>query len=185
MIRALVYVLGLCLATQTDGLADNSKPPKSPVAAETNKSPKSQLAPLRNQIKTLERQRKETVQSIKTRYAALIRGDRGSEAVIKKEAAFLKQQENALLALTTNDTQREGIQRKFGMMLKILNGETKVDDRLVAELQVEEQALIGQVNGLYQARINQLNAEIQSLQANAGSAGSKSPKPAVAGRPGK
>jgi hypothetical protein len=165
--------------------ADNSKPTKSPIASETNKSPKTQLASLRNQVKALERQRRETAQAIKARYGMLIRGDRGSEAVVKKEAALLKQQEAALLALATNEAQREGIQSKFGMMLKILNGETKVDDRLIAHLQVEEQALIGQVNGLYQTRINQLNAEIQSLQANAGSTGGKTPKPGVSSRPGK
>ena len=185
MVRALVCVLGVCLVAQTNVFADNSKPSKSPIAAETNKSPKTQLASLRNQVKALERQRRETAQAIKARYGMLIRGDRGSEAVIKKEAALLKQQENALLALTTNEAQREGIQSKFGMMLKILNGETKLDDRLIAQLQVEEQALIGQVNNLFQTRINQLNAEIQSVQANTSPSGSKTPKSAVAGRAGK
>src|SRR5262249_43588637 len=139
----------------------------------------TQISPLRNEIRTLERQKKEALKAIKERYGELIRGDRRSEEALKRERTLLKEQEAALLLLATTDAQREAIRSKFQFMLKVLNGEIKMDERLIIQLQAEEQALSRQVSALFQARINQLTSEIQTLQAQGSKAGSKSPKSGV------
>src|SRR5262249_2347486 len=128
------------------------------------------------EVKTLERQKKEMLKAIKERYGMLLGRDRQSEAVLKRERTLLKEQQAALIALATTDAQREAIRSRFQLLFRVLTGEIQMDDQLITQLQAEGQAMARQVNALFQARIDQLNADMRATPGSGSKNGSKSPK---------
>jgi hypothetical protein len=162
-----------------------NQPSKSQIGGPgKQKSLKSQIGGLRRQIAALQRERKSALLKIKELFGSVSHRDRLDEAQIRSKQVLLKEQEAALLPLATNDAERREIQNRFRMLGQALSGELQLDESQMIRLSVQERIAARQVNGLYQARINQLKAEVQALEGgNKGT--NKSAKAPLANGPSK
>jgi hypothetical protein len=122
------------------------------------------LTELRNQLKLVRQQEKETLAAIKARYHALINNELQSEKELARERTALKAEEKHLLGMIKTKPERDKLKKYYEALLEKLRLGIKLDKDEIKQLRAQEKLLTQQVKVAFGEQIQELEREIQALQ---------------------
>ena len=147
MLTSLVVLGVLC------GLSSAAEPPA--------------VAAIHEKIKELRAAEKVTLKEIHAWYESFIKRDKFTADVMRKEREVLKAQEDALLAVATNDVDKAAIRKQYESMRAFLREDIKLDGAAIKELRALEKAHETQVGNSYKAAILVLEEQAKAAAAAA------------------